>query len=1128
MFHPLPPGSTSRAYSGFGCGTYSDLTERPNLMIPHEVRADGTIQQLPPSEPLLLGRPPLPFKATTSTPTQGASSLYPHQSRSTARSIKVFHSPPFHPTCSAHVSALTYSYLTKSVVRCVYYLPFPKSFALSCLLAPFCLLPPFCPVTVLLSLSEVVCSVLPVVRCVYYLPVPKSFAPSCLLAPFRLLPPFSPSHRITFPFRSRLLHPACCPLCLLPSRSEVVCSVLPVGSVSSLTSVLAQSPCRLRRDSPRLVRSFLASPFAAAMSHPVSFGVAASHQSGPLQNDPAANDGQAYYGPRDTAHPGSNHHRSRVAGKTTPCASSNQVIWPRGPSLVSAGGTYTRTTAKKRPPRAKKAVAAQAVVSAPKSVLEPSAPPLPPPPAQPLASRLPPPPALTTLPTNQSEPPQKKRAIKRTEGPLRPPQHLPLGREPSPEVNYDDFQDRDKRTRSSPEVMARIQGQSFDQLRVTVAKDPQYERLTVADKLEAENIYRTYQIAVYHLAIKNKLHIKPLLEYLGNNTRIRGPTNYNMFCKYDPVAGPIHRNHSLHVNDRSRQTGALWDLLTLDQQAKWKDQDYLDSLPPLPTPPPTSDSEDDGDDDTTTAPRRNLPRDRFQFSTWLRNVRRDLKNMSSSHQMEGYLVLASRDARQPVLRTAGSIMADEFLSILAEDTDQTQSFFRFVTGKQAVKDVSGSWPVPARTLKRRGGIEGDNPDCAHCLGYKKANTTAIRTKLRTALRKATHGAWQSGWPGTNTATVLRSLGVTLSIQVNERLITAAEFCKRPSDMRIGQSRRVLTALANGWFKLTGPPAPDDIAVGADDLTDPGDDRSDDGESPDGGLSVASRPKKPLPRKKAVVVPKRATAHPKKTPTTSNKAAPRKKAVNKKGISVGRGRDQSVESSAISSSSDEAESLVARITLETSPESSSSEDSSLPSLSQLGNRPSRTNAPQTPSSDESPLPPVSLPNHSPSVISERSAPLPHQTSRSPSVISHRFTPLPHLSPSSDSDDSPPPPHQPWQLEGRARSWTPVPAPAPWGCWHYYWPHELDLDAIREGRPGPWDDDWVEPPHTLRDRMLGNYASDDESTEVPRQEDSSSEDNDSDSVASSSRQMSFDEFEYQRSQSSSEAGDYDADF
>ncbi|KAH9445584.1 hypothetical protein Pst134EB_023422 [Puccinia striiformis f. sp. tritici] len=274
--------------------------------------------------------------------------------------------------------------------------------------------------------------------------------------------------------------------------------------------------------------------------------------------------------------------------------------------------------------------------------------------------------------------------------------------------------------------MAKIREQSLDQLRDTVAKDPQYERLTVANKMEAENIYRTYQIAIYQLAIKNKLHIKPLLEHLGNNTRIRGPTNYNMFCNYHHVAGLIHRDHSLHVNERSRQTGALWDLLSLEQQAQWKDQDYLDSLPPLPPLPPSTDAEDDVDDDTTTAPRRNFPRDRFQFSTWLRNVKRDLKNMSTSHQLEGYLVVVSRDPRRPFLRTAGTIIAEEFLDILAEDTDQTQSFFCFVAGKQAVKDVSGSWPVPARTLKRRGGIDGDNADCVHCLGQSAMASTHLR------------------------------------------------------------------------------------------------------------------------------------------------------------------------------------------------------------------------------------------------------------------------------------------------------------------------------------------------------------------------------------------------------------------
>ncbi|KAH9466150.1 hypothetical protein Pst134EB_001214 [Puccinia striiformis f. sp. tritici] len=311
------------------------------------------------------------------------------------------------------------------------------------------------------------------------------------------------------------------------------------------------------------------------------------------------------------------------------------------------------------------------------------------------SSSLPPPPTVTAelrrpvsavdpafTPINESEPPNKKRATKRT-APLQPPSALPLHRELSPEVNYDDFHDRDKRTRLSPEVMEKIRTLSFDQLRQKVVQDPQYERLTVADKIEAENIYRTYQIAVYQLAIKNKLHIKPLLEHLGNNTRIRGPTNYNLFCKYHPVAGLIHRDRSLHHNERARRTGALWDKLDDAEQAQWKDQDYLDSLPSLPPLPPGSVSGDE-DDEPTSTPRRALPRDRFQISTWLRNVKRDFRNMSTSHQLEGYLVLASRDPRRPVLRTAGSIMAEEFLDILADDTDQTSSFMGFVTGKQAV------------------------------------------------------------------------------------------------------------------------------------------------------------------------------------------------------------------------------------------------------------------------------------------------------------------------------------------------------------------------------------------------------------------------------------------------------------
>ncbi|KAI7963123.1 hypothetical protein MJO28_001217 [Puccinia striiformis f. sp. tritici] len=757
------------------------------------------------------------------------------------------------------------------------------------------------------------------------------------------------------------------------------------------------------------------------------------------------------------------------------------------------------------------------------------------------SSSLPPPPTVTAelrrpvsavdpafTPINESEPPNKKRATKRT-APLQPPSALPLHRELSPEVNYDDFHDRDKRTRLSPEVMEKIRTLSFDQLRQKVVQDPQYERLTVADKIEAENIYRTYQIAVYQLAIKNKLHIKPLLEHLGNNTRIRGPTNYNLFCKYHPVAGLIHRDRSLHHNERARRTGALWDKLDDAEQAQWKDQDYLDSLPSLPPLPPGSVSGDE-DDEPTSTPRRALPRDRFQISTWLRNVKRDFRNMSTSHQLEGYLVLASRDPRRPVLRTAGSIMAEEFLDILADDTDQTSSFMGF----------------------------GDNPDCAHCLGSKKANTAAIRSKLRNAIRKASHGAWQSGWPGTNTATVLRSLGVTLSVQVNDHLITAAEFCKRPSDMRIGQSRRVLTALANGWFKLTGPPAPDETVVGADDLTDHSDDSSDDGDSPGGDLAVISRPKKPLPHKKAPAAPRKVPS--KKTPAAPKqapiKAAPKRKTAP----DAHRRRQSSSESSAVSSSSsDEGESLVGQLARESSSRSSSSDRSSLPS----GQVPSRVHSDSDGSSlpsvrvpsrvdsdsDGSSLPLVSQPNRSPSVISNPPtffldhSPSPSHISRLQSPYSQHnpHTPSPpnsllHRSFSesaSDISEESRPLQQPQRLEGRERrSWTPVPCPEPWGTWHYYWPHELDLEAIEAGRPGPWDNDWVDPNVAQRAAWLDSLGLNDDSNsnEGPLQEDSSMSDGEhSDSTTGSSHHSSFDEFEYQRSESDADDGDYyDGDY
>ncbi|KAH9472315.1 hypothetical protein Pst134EA_002937 [Puccinia striiformis f. sp. tritici] len=497
---------------------------------------------------------------------------------------------------------------------------------------------------------------------------------------------------------------------------------------------------------------------------------------------------------------------------------------------------------------------------------------------------LPPPLVFSDLPNPGSGPPvqklnpgPKKRAPKRKVPPaidLAPDPDVvvenPLFRDCSVEPDLDEVQGRRKRSRLSEETMAKIRTQSFYKLRSTVAKDPEYERLSIADKLKLDKAYREYQIAVYLIAIENKLQIKPVLEYLGNNTRIRGPTMYNNFCSYDPVAGPIHRDSNIPVNDRAIQCGELWDKLTEDEQLQWKDPDYLDSLVSQ------VDSASDSVDPVAsaipkeTASRRKLPKDKFELSKWVRKVRRDLKNLSTSHQMEGYLVLASCDPVRPFLRTTGSILANEFLDILAADTNQCNSFFQFVSGKQAIKDVSGQWPPVIKSGKRRVGIDNDDPNCPHDMGSKKANIAEVRMKLRNALRRATNGVWQGGWPGTKTAAKLRKLGVTLSIAQNDKAITPADFCRRPSDMLVGQTQRILTAFANGWVKLTGPPVPDASPVGglsSSEETDEDDDETD--------SQMGIRPKKPLPRSKKITSQKKAAAKP-KTPTqpVTKKAAPK--------------------------------------------------------------------------------------------------------------------------------------------------------------------------------------------------------------------------------------------------------------
>ncbi|KAH9459743.1 hypothetical protein Pst134EB_007973 [Puccinia striiformis f. sp. tritici] len=375
--------------------------------------------------------------------------------------------------------------------------------------------------------------------------------------------------------------------------------------------------------------------------------------------------------------------------------------------------------------------------------------------------------------------------------------HVPFDEDHNTEELVDESAEPKRRTPLSPQVVAAFANDPLDKLRARAADHGEYIRLSIEDKIELDAAHLAYQRSVAIITIKNKLKPGPVQTYLGNATRSRGTTNFNYFCKYDEEAGPIHRDPLIPYSERMVACGALWFQLGDAGRRQWKDEEFLDSIA----------AKRIDDAEAEPVPQSYRRPDRLKLTAWTRKIKQELRQLSHSHQVEGYVVLASRDPNRRSLIAGGSHMAEQFLDMKSERTDERHMFFRYVNGQQAVKDMTGKYPAPTQK-KRPRGKDGSGEECPFDLGDRDANRKAVRVKLKAALSKATHGLVAGGWPGTNTASKLRNAGVTLQIQGNDQFVTAQDFCGRPSDMDLPRTQRILTAFGKGWFRLIGPPAPE--------------------------------------------------------------------------------------------------------------------------------------------------------------------------------------------------------------------------------------------------------------------------------------------------------------------------------
>ncbi|PLW50681.1 hypothetical protein PCASD_00716 [Puccinia coronata f. sp. avenae] len=373
-----------------------------------------------------------------------------------------------------------------------------------------------------------------------------------------------------------------------------------------------------------------------------------------------------------------------------------------------------------------------------------------------------------------------------------------------------------KRRKLSPHLIARLDSMELEELRERARHNGFYSRLVAEDKVELDDVYEEYQKALYKVACINQLKPDAVLNYLGQGNRSRVSTMYNNFCQYDEGAKKIKADKSVTVQQRSSKCGVLWRSLDKQTQAKFKDAEFLSTLPnPFldNTEDPIMESGLADNHATESAPvygrkalasrtqkgRKVARPSSFDAVRWGSKIKTDLTHLANSHLVEGFMVLVYPHKKGRAVLTGGSPMGERFMDMFPNDANPTNDFLDFVKGHIALSNVLGrEAPLPTKTRKT---IKDTVAPCPHYKGSLEKNIDAVREQLGYAIYKASGGAWLNGWPGANTLKQMEKLKLAIRIKPNNKQFHVKDVCKRPSDLGIGQSNRILTALANGWIEL---------------------------------------------------------------------------------------------------------------------------------------------------------------------------------------------------------------------------------------------------------------------------------------------------------------------------------------
>ncbi|KAH9441195.1 hypothetical protein Pst134EB_029864 [Puccinia striiformis f. sp. tritici] len=371
------------------------------------------------------------------------------------------------------------------------------------------------------------------------------------------------------------------------------------------------------------------------------------------------------------------------------------------------------------------------------------------------------------------------------------------------------------------DVLEEISGMDLDELREYESLHAENKRLPAYLKAELDDMYYEFERQLHIFAIRFQLHVALLYMHIGLVNKMRGATNYNNFCRFDPKARKIFAIKEEPLKQRCKDVAKVWATIDPEIKSKYKDPAYIETIrgdvPMLVVNGCIQTARKTHVANTSLNLACNQKSTTF-VRRWAHDTIQRMNELYSCHRIQGFLVIASGKSSGDLFVTGGTPLGVSFLNMLMKAGDPLRKFHTLAAGMAVIDELVNGTPADTSEKSVPGPRDVEKTD-EYTNGNLKTNKKAISKQLKKMLNDA-GGKTFSGWPGKNAAHDLGKANIQVKVKKNTDNFVAKEIFQPIKAINIQTSRRILRAIGEGWIHIKYQEDSERASSPVDNITNP--------------------------------------------------------------------------------------------------------------------------------------------------------------------------------------------------------------------------------------------------------------------------------------------------------------------